>query len=106
MNIFSKVRETVVGAWAGASIGGSGLRSVVDTLEQSQVVRETGIASSDIKEGVTKVLESAFAELELAFEDVGWRGVGVDYGMWNFTRATLRRITALSRVMYLINPLI
>jgi hypothetical protein len=52
-------------------------------------------------------LRERLAELEFALEDQGWRQIGMgDENNREFSRLALRRICALSRYMFLKNPLI
>lgn len=110
MKLLSQIRDTVTGAFAGASVGLAGLQRTAIMAEARSDEQETGLSATGTPEAIAsragKVLEGAFAELELAFEDVGWNSIGNEYGGWNFKRSTLKRIVALSRVMYLVNPLI
>ncbi len=102
------MRDKAVGAWAGASLGANHMTATADMAEESLIgSRESGPPPPVVVEGITKVFESAFSELEASFaaEDRGWNGGSWD-ATFNFTRTTLRRIVGLSRVMYLINPLI
>lgn len=52
-----------------------------------------------------EVLQERISELELQLEDVNWRRVSFD-GETEFSREGLKQICALSRIMYLKNPLI
>jgi len=52
-----------------------------------------------------ELLYERLAELELAIEDEGWTRLGLD-GEREFTRDGLKRICALSRLMWLKNPLV
>lgn len=51
------------------------------------------------------LFQERIAELELAQDDAGWRRMGGDDGN-EFSREFLRRIVALSRLMFLKNPLV
>lgn len=51
------------------------------------------------------LFQERIAELELAQDDVGWQRLGGDSGN-EFSREFLRKITAVSRLMFLKNPLI
>lgn len=57
------------------------------------------------RENSLELLTERLAELELALEDEGWLRLGLE-GQREFSREGLRRIAALSRLMYLKNPLI
>lgn len=87
MSILQTVRDRIVGASIGASLGGDALERATEAMEETSVRSKEGLA-----------------DLELAFDDVGWRDLTTQ--RWNFNPLTLRRIVALSRLMYLINPLI
>ena len=109
MNFFAKVRDRVIGAIAGGSVGAESLHTTGIMAEARQLEEWSGVPTSTeiaLIDKTKAVLESSIAELELAFEDAGWKSLGTEYGTWNFKRSTLRRIVGLSRVMYLINPLI
>jgi hypothetical protein len=65
------------------------------------------------KEVYTRQLEESLAffqerlaELEIAAEASGWMRLTLESGKWEFERSFLDRIIALSRLMYLKNPLI
>jgi hypothetical protein len=49
---------------------------------------------------------SMLPELELTMEDIGWRDLSSLSSNINFSRAAVRKLTNLSRIMYLLNPLI
>lgn len=87
MNLLQDIRDRLVGATIGATMGGDALERATEVLEEKAVRTQEGLA-----------------DLELAFEDVGWRDLTTQ--RWNFNPLTIRRIVALSRLMYLINPLI
>lgn len=87
MKLLQTVRDRLIGATVGASMGGDALERATEAMEEAAVRSKEGLA-----------------DLELAFEDVGWRDLTTQ--RWNFNPLTLRRIVALSRLMYLINPLI
>lgn len=100
MSVLKEARDAIVGAIAGANIGGEQLTKLVEDIDQE---RAAYALSRESKETLAK---EGLADLELAFEDVGWRDLTTYFGIWKFNRATMRRITALSRIMYVINPLI
>jgi hypothetical protein len=110
MRLIDKARDSFIGARIGASEGANKLLIQADMAEESLIQSQEGagmpeVGSQDpLVSKFSRVFESAFAELELAFEDRGWRGVGAS--SFQFTRQTLASIIGLSRVMYLINPLI
>lgn len=82
----------LVGALVGMGMGADELKRVTEEIEQER------IDIQNTKEGL--------ADLELSFEDIGWRDLTTYFGIWKFNRATMRRIVSLSRIMYIINPLI
>ena len=85
----------------GVLISGEGLQAVEAMREELDKKREsTSDGKAAVKEGW-----GGLAELELALEDVGWREMTVQTA-WNFRRQALRRLIGISRIMYLINPLI
>lgn len=92
MKIIESLRNKFNGTLAGFMIGSEGLKEAVTALEVSQ---ERLMRS---KEGI--------ADLEISLEDMGWREMNTPFGSVNFTRANLRQIMSLSRLMYLKNPLI
>ena len=110
MTFGKQLRDKLVGAWAGASLGANHMTATADLAEEALMVKDgdSGMPSQEALKGkMVEVLESAFGELEATFsgEDRGWLANGAD-ATFNFTRTTLRRIVGLSRVMYMINPLI
>jgi hypothetical protein len=56
-------------------------------------------------ENTVELLQERLAELELSQEDAGWRLLGAE-GRSEFSRRFLKRIMALSRLMFLKSPLI
>ncbi len=89
MRIFETIRDKVVGAIAGAQAGAETMTLAMEAAEEKDVRAKEGLA-----------------DLELALEDVSWRDLTAPFGSWNFNRIALRRIAAMSRIMYLVNPLI
>jgi hypothetical protein len=57
------------------------------------------------REDSLDLLQERLAELEFALEDEGWVRLGLE-GQREFSRSGLKRIAAMSRLMYLKNPLI
>lgn len=100
MSILKDARDAIVGAAIGSGLGGDRLQRLVEDLESEKMKAELTTESKEMlaKEGL--------ADLELAFEDIGWRDLTTYFGVWKFNRATMRRIVALSRIMYVVNPLI
>lgn len=100
MSVIKDARDALVGALVGANLGAEQLTKLVDDIDQERTKYAMDAESKEMlaKEGL--------ADLELAFEDVGWRDLTSYYGIWKFNRATLRRVVALSRIMYVVNPLI
>lgn len=71
-------------------------------------IAATGLQESILgDQSIERTKEAAgLAEIELALEDTSWRDLSSPYGSNNFSRIALRRMMALSRVMYILNPLI
>jgi hypothetical protein len=100
MRFFSNLRDRLVGGLAGFSLGGDALQSVSESLDDAILpVREdiTGASTSSL---------SMLPELELTMEDIGWRDLSSLSSNINFSRAAIRKLVNLSRIMYLLNPLI
>ena len=74
-----------------------GLRESTVPAELVRENEEMGSSLCNLQERIT--------ELELALEDVGWTRLAFESGQ-EFSRAGLRRITALSQLFFLKNPLI
>lgn len=87
MNLLSTVHDRLVGARIGLGMGGDALERSVEAVEESMVKAKEGLA-----------------DLELMFEDIGWRDLTTN--KWDFSPAGLRKVMGLSRLMYLVNPLI
>lgn len=98
--MFSDARNAMVGAIVGAGLGAEQLTKLVQDIDQE---RADHAMTKESKEMIAK---EGLADLELAFEDVGWRDLTSYYGIWKFNRSTMRRVVALSRIMYILNPLI
>lgn len=112
MSIFSKVRETVVGMIVGARMGGTGLSNISDFIDDALEDQDRAKGGDKFKAVGPKLdswnsLEAgALAELELALEDSSWRDLAAPLGMFQFTRTAITKMISLSRIMYLVNPLI
>lgn len=89
MSIIDSIQDRITGAYVGITEGAHKMFQAFEAKEESTVRTKEGLA-----------------DLELALEDVSWRDLTAPYGSWNFNRLALRRIMALSRMMYLMNPLI
>lgn len=100
MSMLKDARDAVVGALVGAGLGGEQLTKLVEDLDQERAEHAMSKESKEI------IAREGLADLELAFEDIGWRDLTSYYGIWKFNRATMRRVVALSRIMYVVNPLI
>jgi hypothetical protein len=115
MRFISRAKDVLYGALRGGALGRERLNTAELMADEAaaesgyrEARTENGLAAVDpLAAGIAKVFEGAFQELEASFanEDRGWiEGAGPS--TFNFTRQTLRKIVGLSRVMYLINPLI
>ena len=100
MGLLHDTRDRIVGALVGIGLGGEELRSVVEGFEQERV------HSMMTRESRDELVKEGLADLELSFEDIGWRDLSSYYGLLRLNRTSLRRIVALSRVMFILNPLI
>lgn len=111
MSIIQEARDAIVGAFVGAGLGGSELTRIRDDFEQAVLEskwteqQREEFEREAVASGMMKATEG-LADLQLAFEDVGWRELTAYFGIWRFNRSRLRQITALARLMFLINPLI
>ena len=92
------IADRIVGAVAGAQSGGEMIIRANEAHEEMQLRVE------DAEERTKEAL--GFGDLELSMEDAQWRELTGFFGKWNFTRAGIRRMVTLSRIMYIINPLI
>ncbi len=70
----------------------------------SKKIKELEEAVAD-RDGTLAELSERLADLELALEDEGWTQLAT-FGGHEFSRAGLRKICSLARLMYLKNPLI
>lgn len=93
MGILQGARDSIVGALVGFGVGGDTLRSVSEQLEQTEIELQ-------------RRSQEGLADLELSMDDVGWNQAGGYQGIWRFDRTMLKKAVALSRIMYLLNPLI
>lgn len=100
MKNIREVRDAIVGAAVGLGMGGETLSRLVEDLETQKIRAELTQESKEL------VAREGLADLELSFEDVGWRDLNAYYGLLRLNRSTMRRIVGLSRIMYLVNPLI
>lgn len=95
--------DKLVGALAGASVGGKHLESVSGAVQiaesNSEMLRERLI------EEITSKAQESITDLELAIEDVDWREIGSEQGNWNFSSRARYKLITLSRKMFLLNPL-
>lgn len=98
--MFKDARDAMVGALVGLGLGGEQLSKLVEDIDQERAEHALTRESKEM------IAREGIADLELAFEDVGWRDLTSYFGVWKFNRATMRRIVALSRIMYIVNPLI
>lgn len=107
MKFLDRVQDKITGALVGYGVGGNALSLTAVAAEEAAIRESSGISRSSeaLSSRLEQVMESSLAEIELSFDDQGWRGMN-GAGLWNFQRATLRKMAALARIMYLINPLI
>lgn len=77
-------------------------RTPTDPAADPTAIVAEALAQSD---ATIELLQERLAELELQLEDEGWQRLGLD-GQREFSRRGLARIMAMSRLMYLKNPLI
>ena len=89
MHILRDIRDRSIGALVGAQVGAEALIDHANALEEANIRSQENLA-----------------DLILAEDDVGWNEYGASGANWQFPRGTLRKITARSRLMYLVNPLI
>jgi hypothetical protein len=100
MGILKEGVDRLKGALVGYGLGLTGLRHVNSAIHE--------IDSPDVNTSFDPCREvnAGLAELELTLEDIGWMAMTKSPGQWNFTRPGLDKIIALSRVIFLTNPLI
>lgn len=102
MTFRETVRDIFNGAILGSMAGHRALQSR-EAVPADGWTKEGGRLSSLDIWGATEA--AALSDLELQMEDQNWRLLS-DTGLWDFAKATVLKIVALSRVMYLVNPLI
>lgn len=76
----------------------------VSDSQMKEVVNDIGMALQGERE-TNNMLKESLAELELRMDDEGWRRLGWE-GEREFSRDGLRKITDMSRIMTLKNPII
>lgn len=91
MGIFKSASDILKGMLYGGTVGAS-------YLQATEVMAEEGRIA--VQEGVPNL-----AEIELAADAAGWQDLATG-NKWDFSRSGLMSMVSLSRVMYLINPLI
>lgn len=106
MKIWEKVADKVAGLWAGASIGGHQLQLGLSTAEYVAEHNATREAAGLGNNGIESKITESLASIELSLDDMGWQDMTHPGGLWQFSRAGLTKMVALSRLMYLMNPLI
>jgi hypothetical protein len=100
MSIVRDARNALVGAMVGAGIGADQLEESLKAVESERMK----YAAEDMdREAIAR---EGLADVQLALDDVGWRDISSSYGLLKFNRTTIRQIVALSRIMYIVNPLI
>lgn len=95
----AEAKDLIVGALVGARMGAETLNITLEAIEQERVDLQM------TKEGRETLAREGLGDLELAFDDIGWRDMNV-YEGFRMSRQALRRAISLSRLMYLLNPLI
>jgi len=98
MNSLRKVTDVFTGMIAGAGLGGEALRETIQ--EMDTLHNNLELARQQVKE------QANLAQIELGLEDREWVDLQNSAGTWDFKRDAVKEAVALSRVMYLINPLI
>lgn len=95
-SILEQAKDMITGMAYGAGIGANALHRMsreVDTLQGNlEIAREGGMPN--------------LAEIELQQEDAEWVDMAYSKDQWEFSRDAVKRMVALSRIMYLVNPLI
>ncbi len=82
--------DRLVGALTGYRMGGNSLTVAVNNAEEASL----------------RVNEAAsLAEIELSIDAAGWTSLNAE-GKWEFSRDSISKMVALSRVMFIVNPLI
>lgn len=95
--------DKIVGALAGASVGGSGLERAADDRDQRSL--EVEVLRERLFEEIEERARENVADLEIAIEDTDWRSLGNERGNWNFSAEARYKLITLSRKMFLMNPL-
>lgn len=93
MKIVDRIMDKLTGGLAGVQVGARAIEGFVDQAEEDRI----------------RLQESALdAELSLARDDAGWIALSEDgtTSSINISRTALMRAVNLSRIMYVLNPLI
>jgi len=87
------VRDKIVGAMVGASLGANSLQAAVSSAEEAELRAQES-------------MDGGLANLELSIDAQGWSDLTSGYGRWDFPRELVRRMVTLARLMFVWNPLI
>jgi len=90
------IRDKFVGALAGFWMGARSLMESANNAEEAMVKSQ----EAPIQE------TASLADIQLSVDAMGWTDLTTALGSWNLDRDTVRKMVALSRIMYLVNPLI
>lgn len=96
MDSARKLIESAIDKVGGAYLG---------AIAGADHVHDMDIAHKEIEEIKSRALESV-ADLQLSIDDVGWVALGEGLTERLVNRGTLTQVVRLSRIMYLLNPLI
>lgn len=88
--MIKEARDAIVGALVGLGMGAEEMRRITESIEQERVERA----------------QEGLADLELSLDDIGWRDLSGLSTTIHFSREALRKAVSLSRIMYIVNPLI
>jgi hypothetical protein len=100
MKLLDSIFDKLAGGMAGVMLGGSSMRRSVESFDRSESRATESLIDSEMGIGT-------IADLTLAAEDVSWRDLSIGQnGVFTISRRGLRYITNLSRLMFILNPLI
>lgn len=82
------------------------VRSLLEAISPNSNEIETANRVTDSLNLEVERLQESLAELELAYDSLGWKEFGsLGERSWNFKRESLKKMMDLSRRIYLMNPL-